>query len=172
MLETTSPNDSIVQVAGLSRRFGRKEALRDVSFEVPPGLVFGLVGENGAGKTTLIQHILGAYAAEKGSVRVFGLNPTHAHTAVLSRIGYLSEDRDMPGWMRIAELLRYTRAFYPTWDHAYAERMRDEFGLDDAARVKHLSRGEKAKLGLLLALAYRPDLLPLTDALANGETTR
>jgi ABC-2 type transport system ATP-binding protein len=69
----------------------------------------------------------------------------------------------MPGWMRVHELLRYTQAFYPTWDPAYAERMRDEFGLAPGARVKHLSRGEKAKLGLLLALAYRPELLLLDE---------
>lgn len=153
----------VVEVEHLSRRFGRKEVLRDVSFRVPPGLVFGLVGENGAGKTTLIHHILGAYDAQKGGVRVFGLDPVHEPATVLSRIGYLSEDRDMPGWMRVAELMRYTRAFYPTWDEAYAERLRDDFGLEASARVKHLSRGEKAKMGLLLALAYRPELLLLDE---------
>ncbi|MDX9973846.1 MAG: ABC transporter ATP-binding protein [FCB group bacterium] len=155
--------ESVIEVANVSRYFGRKAALRDVSFRVPKGLVFGLVGENGAGKTTLIHHLLGAYGAQTGSVRVFGLDPTQHPAEVLSRVGYLSEDRDMPGWMRVNELLRYTQAFYPTWDEIYADSMRDEFGLSPTARVKHLSRGEKAKLGLLLALAYRPELLLLDE---------
>ena len=153
----------VVEVTGLSRAFGRKEALREVTLRVTRGQVFGLVGENGAGKTTLMQHLLGAYKAQKGTVRVFGIDPTYDPTAVLSRIGYLSEDRDLPGWMRVGELMRYTQAFYPKWDETYAERLREEFGLPRSARVKQLSRGERAKAGLLIALAHRPDLLLLDE---------
>jgi ABC-2 type transport system ATP-binding protein len=125
--------------------------------------VFGLVGENGAGKTTLIQHLLGAYKAQSGRVRVFGFDPVYDPTAVLSRIGYLSEDRDLPAWMRVNDLMRYTQAFYPNWDDAYAGRLREEFALPGGAKIKHLSRGEKAKTGLLVALAHRPDLLLLDE---------
>ena len=156
-------NGPVIDISGLSRSFGRKEALRDVSLRVPRGRVFGLVGENGAGKTTLIQHLLGAYKATTGSVRVFGIDPVYDPTAVLSRIGYLSEDRDLPGWMRVIELMRYTQAFYPNWDETYAERLREEFGLPAKTKIKHLSRGEKAKAGLLIALAHRPDLLLLDE---------
>ena len=85
--------------------------------------VVGLVGENGAGKTTLIKHILGLLKAQTGSVRVFGLDPVADPVGVLSRIGYLSEEPDMPGWMRVRELMRYVAAFYPTWDDDYAERL-------------------------------------------------
>src|SRR5437773_9060995 len=65
--------------------------------------------------------------------------------------------------MRIDELLRYTQAFYPKWDASYAEQLRRQFGLDPAARVRNLSRGECAKAGLLLALAHRPELLLLDE---------
>ena len=132
---------AVIEVRGLSRRFGRKEALRDVALRVRPGQVFGLVGENGAGKTTLIHHLLGAYTAQSGTVRVFGIDPVYDPTAVLARIGYLSEDRDLPVWMRVGELMRYTQAFYPNWDEVYAERLREEFGLSARARIKALSRG-------------------------------
>ena len=154
---------AVIEVKGLSRRFGRKEALRDVTLRVRPGQVFGLVGENGAGKTTLIQHLLGAYTAQSGTVRVFGIDPVYDPTAVLSRIGYLSEDRDLPVWMRVGELMRYTQAFYANWDEVYAERLREEFGLSGSARIKALSRGEKAKAGLLVAVAHRPDVLLLDE---------
>ena len=98
----------VVEVAGLSRTFGKTRALDNVSLQVNPGLVYGLVGGNGQGKTTLIRHLLGLLRAQEGSVRVFGLNPVTEPVSVLQRIGYLSEEREMPGWMRIGELMRYT----------------------------------------------------------------
>ncbi len=153
----------VVEVSGLSRRFGRKDALKEVSLRVARGQVFGLVGENGAGKTTLIQHLLGAYRPKAGTVRVFGLDPSTHPTAVLARIGYLSEDRDLPRWMRVGELMRYTRSFYPKWDAAFAEQLREEFGLSAASRIRSLSRGELARAGLLVALAHRPELLLLDE---------
>jgi len=153
----------IIDVSGVSREFDHKLALKNVSLQVPRGKVFGLVGENGAGKTTLIKHILGLLKAESGSVRVFGLDPVAEPVAVLSRLGYLSENRDLPPWMRVDELLRYMQAFYPKWDMAYAKELREQFSLDPAAKLKNLSRGECAKAGLLIALAYRPELLLLDE---------
>jgi ABC-2 type transport system ATP-binding protein len=154
---------NVVEISGLTRNFGKRNALDDVDLRVPRGRVFGLVGENGAGKTTLIKHILGLLKAEKGSVRVFGLDPVAEPVSVLSRIGYLSENRDLPPWIRVDELLRYTQAHYPKWDAGYAEQLRARFSLPPSAKVKTLSRGETAKAGLLLALAFRPDLLLLDE---------
>src|SRR5262249_44779387 len=84
-----------IAIEGVTRRFGRKAALDDVSLEVPRGVVFGLVGENGAGKTTLVKHVLGLLKAQAGRVRVFGRDPVKEPVAVLSRVGYLSEERDL-----------------------------------------------------------------------------
>src|SRR5262245_8053170 len=154
---------TVVEIEGLSRRFGDKVALDGIDLTVPAGSVFGLVGENGAGKTTLIKHVLGLLRAEAGSVRVFGRDPAADPVGVLAQVGYLSEDADLPGWMRVGEWLRYVRAFYPGWDVAYAERLRREFELDPAARIKDLSKGQRARAGLLAALAYRPRLLVLDE---------
>jgi len=155
--------ESVIQVSELTRRFGAKTALNSVSLSMPRGAVYGLVGANGAGKTTLITHILGLLRADSGTVRVFGRDPVAEPVSVLSRIGYLSEENDLPGWMRVDELIRYTRAFYPAWDDAYAEELRRTFALDAAAKVKSLSKGQKARAGLLVALAYRPELLVLDE---------
>ena len=155
--------DFVIDVTDLTRRFGGHTALDAVSLRIPRGSVYGLVGENGAGKTTLIKHILGLLRAEQGTVRVFGLDPVQHPVEVLSRIGYLSEANDLPGWMRVDELMRYSRAFYPAWDDAYAEELRVAFELEPTTRVKNLSRGQKARLGLLVALAYRPELLVLDE---------
>ena len=157
------PVESIIEITDLVRRFDSKAALDRVSLSVPRGCVFGLVGENGAGKTTLIKHILGLFRAESGTVRVFGKDPVADPVGVLGRIGYLSELRDLPAWMRVDELLRYSQAFYPKWDVAYAESLRKQFALELGVKIKNLSRGESAKAGLLIALAHRPELLLLDE---------
>jgi len=156
-------SEPVISVSDLTRRFGATTALDSVSLSLPRGAVYGLVGANGAGKTTLIRHLLGLLRAESGSVRVFGLDPVDHPEPVLSRIGYLSEENDLPDWMRVGELVRYTRALYPGWDDAYAEELRGMFELDPAARIRTLSKGQKARAGLLVALAHRPELLVLDE---------
>ena len=156
-------SEPVIRVAELTRRFGATTALDSVSLSVTRGMVHGLVGANGAGKTTVIKHVLGLLGAESGSVRVFGLDPVVDPVGVLSRIGYVSEETDLPGWMRVDELMRYSRAFYPAWDDAYAEELRRTFDLDPTAKISNLSKGQKARAGLLVALAYRPELLLLDE---------
>lgn len=163
MTDTVSTASSLVSVNRLTRRFDDKVALDDITLQVPRGGVFGLIGGNGAGKTTLIRHLLGMLKAQSGSVRVFGLDPVANPVDVLGRIGYLSEDRDLPNWMRVSELIRYTQAFYPAWDSAYAKELLEAFDLDPKASVRSLSRGQRARAGLLIALAHRPELLVLDE---------
>jgi ABC-2 type transport system ATP-binding protein len=155
--------DDVIAVDRLTRRFGPKLALDGVSVRVPRGAVFGLVGANGAGKTTLIRHLLGLLKAQDGTVRVFGRDPVADPVGVLSRVGYLAEDTDLPGWMTVGELMRYTESFYPGWDRTYAEQLRRDFELDLATKVKHLSRGQRSRAGLLAACSYRPELLVLDE---------
>ena len=156
-------SEPVISVTDLTRRYGDKMALAAVNLSVPRGVVYGLVGANGAGKTTLIKHILGLRQAQSGSVRVFDLDPVADPVGVLSRIGYLSEDPDLPGWMSVAEFVRYSRAFYPAWDDAYAEELRVSFALNPSTKIKNLSKGQRARAGLLVALAYRPELLLLDE---------
>ncbi len=157
-------NDSpVVQIEHLSRRFGNTHALDEVSLSVRPGFVYGLVGANGAGKTTLIKHLLGLLRAQQGTVNVFGLDPVRNPVEVLQKIGYLSENRDLPEWMRVDELLRYTSAFHPQWEQAYASELVKTFGLDVSKKVKHLSKGMRAQVGLIAAVSHRPELFLLDE---------
>jgi ABC-2 type transport system ATP-binding protein len=152
-----------LQIRNLSRRFGDNEALSEVCLSIPRGVVFGLVGTNGAGKTTLIRHVMGLLRPQRGSVSVFGLDPVSNPTAVLSRVGYLSELNELPEWMQVEELIRFTRSFYPTWDDHYARSLQQMFELDPSQQVQQLSKGQRARVGLLLALAFRPELLVLDE---------
>ncbi len=163
MDDSKSNGESVVEFESVTRRFGAALALNDVSLRVPKGAVFGLVGVNGAGKTTLLKHVLGLLKAQTGRVRVFGCDPVADPVGVLSRIGYLSHENDLPEWMRVDELLQYNRAFYPTWDDAYAEELRGTFELNPGKKIKQLSRGQRARAGLLIALAHRPEILLLDE---------
>lgn len=158
-----SSADFLVDIDHLTRRFGSTIALGNVSLSFRKGLVYGLVGSNGAGKSTLLKHILGLLKAHSGSVRVFGLDPAKYPVEVLGRIGYLSEDRDLPEWMRIGELLRYTAAFHPHWDWDYANELLQTFQLNPTKKVKDLSKGMRAQAGLIVAVAHRPELLLLDE---------
>jgi ABC-2 type transport system ATP-binding protein len=153
----------VVDINGLSRSFGEKNALDRVSFRASMGQVHGLVGANGAGKTTLIKHLLGLLRAQSGSVRVFDRDPVREPAGVLSRVGYVSEERELPEWMRVDELMRYTQAFHPTWDASYARELLETFALDPSKKIKELSRGMRAQAGLVVAVAHRPELLILDE---------
>lgn len=163
VVERTGMSGNVVELEGVSRRFAKTLALDHVDLRVPQGCVYGLVGVNGSGKTTLIKHMLGLLKAKSGSVRVFGLDPVRHPVPVLRRIGYLSEERDLPEWMRIDELMRYTRAYHPNWDLVYAEELVQGFGLDPSMKVKDLSKGMRAQAGLIAAVSHRPDLLLLDE---------
>ncbi len=155
--------EAVIDIRQVTRCFGARAALDHVDLCVPRGAVFGVVGANGAGKTTLIRHVLGLLKAQSGSVRVFGRDPVADPVGVLSRLGYLSEENNLPGWMRVGELLRYARAFYAGWDDAYAEELRQTFELAVQSRIGQLSKGQRARAGLLVALAHRPELLVLDE---------
>lgn len=153
----------VVEVEGLHRCFGAKSVLRGIDLRIHRGVVYGLIGENGSGKTTLIRHMLGRLYPQVGAVRMFGIDPITDPASVLGRIGYLSETRDMPKWMKVGEFIRFMEAFYPSWDETFAAELQDAFMLSSGTSVEHLSRGQAARLGLLVAVAHRPPLLVLDE---------
>lgn len=156
-------SECVIEVKDLSRQFGNTKALDRISLQVQPGLVYGLVGANGAGKTTLIKHLLGSLRAKSGSVRVFGRDPVKDPVGVLQQIGYLSEQRELPEWMRVDELMRYTSAFHCGWDSRYCDELLKTFQLDVSKKIKNLSKGMRAQAGLIAAVAHCPQLLLLDE---------
>ncbi|HEY1794350.1 MAG TPA: ABC transporter ATP-binding protein [Opitutaceae bacterium] len=164
-----------IETRNLSHRYGRTEVLHDLTLEVPEGRVFALLGANGAGKTTAIKVLMNLLRPSAGSARVLGVDSVRLGPAELGRIGYVSENQEMPGWMTVRGLLDYCRPFYPTWDRGLESRLLREFELPEWRRIRDLSRGMAMKAALLSSLAYRPRLLVLDepfsglDALAREE---
>lgn len=128
------------------------------------GTIFGLLGENGAGKTTTIRMLLGLLSASRGSVRVLGLDPYQDPVSLKRRVGYVPEDLSLYGWMRVDEMVRFTASFYPSWDGSRVKDLIQRFSLPEDRKVRHLSRGMRAKLSLALCLAPHPELVILDDA--------
>src|SRR5438309_10205832 len=108
----------MVQTENLWKKFGRNDALQGLSFSVPEGSSFALIGANGAGKTTTIKILMNIIEPTRGCSRVLGVESRKVSADVISQIGYVSENQDMPQALSVAEYLNYLRPFYPRWDRA------------------------------------------------------
>jgi len=147
----------VISVAGLSRRYRSTLALDQVSFNIEPGSITGLLGRNGAGKTTLLRILAGQEFASAGSVTVLGADPnTREH--LLGRMVFVREDQRYPqygGRFTVQHTLRAASWFYPNWDPALASVLAADFGLPTGRRVMGLSRGMRSALGIVIGLAAR-----------------
>jgi len=159
-----SSSDLAVATHGLSKRYGRESALDQVELRVPDGAVYVLVGANGAGKSTLFKVLMNLERADAGSAAVFGLDTGRDGPAVRAQVGYVPDRQDAPyRSMTCARLLRHAAAFYPAWDHAYADHLAHALDVPPAQRIGGLSKGQTRRLQLVLALAHRPALLLLDE---------
>jgi ABC-2 type transport system ATP-binding protein len=152
-----------IEMQSVAKSFGRKQVLRGLSLNVERGKTFAFLGRNAAGKTTAIRLMLGLLNRDGGEIRILGEDPEREPVKVRSQIGYLAEDQQMYGWMRVEEIVRFVAPFYATWDHDLALRYLREFELPLGTKIKHLSKGQNVRLGLVLALAHRPKLVVLDD---------
>ncbi len=155
--------DTAIDTLDLSCRYGRTEAVRDVTFSVAPGSIFALLGPNGAGKTTTIRVLMNMLRPARGRSRVLGVESGRLGPRELAQIGYVSESQELPRWMSVGDLLSFCRPFYPTWDDGFAGRLTREFELPLATKIGHLSRGMRVKAALVTALAFRPRVLVLDE---------
>ncbi len=156
-------NEPAIDLQAVYKSFRRTDVLRGVTLRVARGKTFAFLGRNASGKTTTIRLLLGLLKRDDGAIRVLGLDPQAQPLELRRRIGYLAEDQTMYGWMRVEEIVRFIAPFYPTWDHDLALKYLRDFELPLRTRIKHLSKGQNVRLGLVLALAHRPELVILDD---------
>src|SRR3954463_68747 len=156
-------SDFAIEMQAVYKSFGATDVLRGVTLTVARGKTFAFLGRNAAGKTTTIRMLLGLLKRDDGAIRILGLDPQREPIELRRRIGYLAEDQTMYGWMKVEEIVRFVAPFYPTWDHELAFKYLRDFELPLRTRIKHLSKGQNVRLGLVLALAHRPELVILDD---------
>jgi ABC-2 type transport system ATP-binding protein len=153
----------MIDIEGLWKRFGRFDAVRGLSLKVPEGSAFALIGPNGAGKTTTIKTAMNLIEPDRGQVTVMGVDSRRLGPEDFARIGYVSENQDLPGGLTVGQFLAYLRPFYPTWDKALEKALLGQTQLPPDRRIRNLSHGMRMKLALACALAYRPKLLILDE---------
>lgn len=152
-----------IQTHDLTKRYRNVQALDHVNLEVQEGSVYALVGPNGAGKTTGIKILMNLIVATSGEAQVLGMDCKQIRGLAYRQIGYVSENQDIPEWMRVGFLLEYLRKFYPTWDRELEKALVKQFELPLERKIKALSRGMKMKLALASALAFHPKLIVLDE---------
>jgi ABC-2 type transport system ATP-binding protein len=160
---SSNSSDAVISVNDLAVSFRGCDALKGISLSVPSGTVCALLGENGAGKTTLIRCLTGFLHPTRGSCRVLGLDPQHRALDVRRRIGYVSDAPALYDWMTVGEIGWFAASFYAA---GFVERYRESvshFQVPEDRRIKHLSKGQRAKVALALALAHDPELLILDE---------
>ena len=156
-------DNPIIQIHNVSKNFKKVHALDNVSLDIFPGRIVGLLGANGAGKSTLLRHIIGLYLADAGACITFGQDAATLTPAELGRIGYVHQEGELLDWMTSKQLIRYVSAYYDTWNHDLEERYIRDFEISLKARVGSLSPGQRQRLAILLAIGFEPDLLILDE---------
>jgi ABC-2 type transport system ATP-binding protein len=147
----------------LSKIFRHVDALRELTIEVPEGSVFALVGPNGAGKTTAMKALLNILEPTSGRAELLGVDSRSLGATEFARIGYVSENQQLPEWMKVGYFLSYCREFYPEWSDEDAADLVRLFDLPLDRKLRHLSRGMRVKAALASSLAYRPKLILLDE---------
>jgi ABC-2 type transport system ATP-binding protein len=153
----------MIQVNKLWKKFGRTDAVQDLSFAVPEGSAFALIGANGAGKTTTIKVLMNILEPTRGSAEILGVDSRRISPRELAQIGYVSENQDMPEKLTVAQFLAYLRPFYPTWDMELEKSLLGQLRLPLERRIGNLSHGMRMKMALACALPFRPKLLVLDE---------
>jgi ABC-2 type transport system ATP-binding protein len=151
-----------IELRGLVKTYP-KFTLGPIDLAVPRGAIYGLIGPNGAGKTTAIDLIFGLGRNDAGSIRVLGLDHRDDEVSLKRRVAYVSPELNFATWGKVGKAVRFVRGFYPGWDDVYCAELMRAFHLNDSDRIATLSFGARTKLGLLLALSRRPEVLVLDE---------
>lgn len=153
----------IIEIDRLTKYYGTREIVRDISLTVPSGTIYGFLGRNGMGKTTTIRVLLGLEDPTRGGTRVFGEDSRRLSPEARARIGYLPEGHHVYGWMTVKECGRFQASFFSRWNQDIFESVITHFRLTPKMKAGHLSRGQRAGLCLAMTLAPEPELLVLDD---------
>lgn len=159
----SAKDEFVIRTRGLTRYFGTTPSVYELNLDVPRGGVFAFLGRNGSGKSTTIRMLLGLLEPTRGEGEILGYDIRRLTPEIRARIGYLTEEHQVYGWMNVRQCGEFQSQFYPHWNDKIFRGVIDHFNLKPEMRAKNLSRGERAGLCLGLTLAPDPELLILDD---------
>lgn len=157
----------VVETAALKKSYGTNYVLQGVNLRIPRGAIVGLMGMNGSGKSTLVKCLLGLLDIDSGQSRLFGCNSGQLSPEVKERLGYVPQTVYLYPWMKARHVIAYTSTFYARWDDAWTSELAGRWRVPLDERVQNLSIGQLQTLAIVLAVAYRPDLLLLDEPVAS-----
>ena len=157
---------AIIEVEGLTKKYGDVLAVNDVNLSLDGPGIHGLLGRNGAGKTTLMQLLTGQDFASGGKVRLFGQNPVE-NADVLRRVCFIKESQTYPENFKGSHVLKSAPWFFPNWDAEFAAELIDVFGVPINRYMKKMSRGQRSAVGAIVGLASRAELTLLDEPYAG-----
>lgn len=153
---------AVVSAKGLTKRYGRATAVDNISFDIQPGRIVGLIGANGSGKTTTLKAILGLVPVE-GRLEVLGLNPRTQRDELMQCVSFIADVAILPRWIRVRDLVDFVAGVHPKFDRSKAERYIANTKIQPTAKVKDLSKGMVVQLHLALIMAVDAKLLVLDE---------
>ncbi|MCK9222633.1 MAG: ABC transporter ATP-binding protein [Limnochordia bacterium] len=161
MMNTNVP---LVELCHISKRYLLTWALQDVTLTIEPGVITGLLGPNGSGKSTLLKSIFGFVLPTSGQVKVAGRKPDRA---VKAQVAYLPEVDHLYPWMSVGRIIEFVSSFYDDWDWEKTEELMKVSSLPTGRTVGALSKGQRARLKLVLTLSRNAPLLLLDEPLSG-----
>jgi len=155
--------DAPIVLEHVSRRFGRATVVDDLSFSVRRGTTMGFIGLNGAGKTTTIRMMVGLLRPNSGRICVADCEIPKERNRLKPLVGYVPDRPTVYAWMRVEQAIEFARSFYQRWNNHRCNELVKMLDLDRGKQIKHLSKGQAAKVSLLLALCHEPEVLVLDE---------
>jgi ABC-2 type transport system ATP-binding protein len=154
--------EPIVSARGLRKKFGGKEILHGLDFDIPPGRIYGLIGHNGAGKTTTLNAMLGLTSCE-GTIRVLGEDPFAKRARLMENVAFISDVASLPRFLRVRELFALLTNIHPKFSQDKAREFLQGTDIKPEMKIKHLSKGMVAQLHLAVVMAIDAKLLVLDE---------
>jgi ABC-2 type transport system ATP-binding protein len=149
---------SVIEVNGITKYYGSTKALENITMTIEPNKIYGLLGRNGAGKTTLLNLITNKIFPTEGEIRIDGANVLE-NDAALNKVFYMVERNLYPEAMRVKDVFKWTKEFYPSFDIDYANRLAEKFGLNQKKKMKDLSTGYTSIAKAIAALASNTSIM-------------
>ncbi|MED1015778.1 ABC transporter ATP-binding protein [Bacillus atrophaeus] len=155
---------NLLEIKNISKSFGNKVVLKDVTFNVPSGSIVGFIGDNGAGKSTTFKTVLGLISKDRGTVKILGKENLNNHAKIKEEIGVVFDAMNLPAHLTIKQLNKVFKKLFGSWDQDTFYRLVNSFSLPIDKKVNKFSRGMSMKLSVAVALSHNAKLLILDEA--------